>query len=149
MISRQKERIRFIRFALVGLLGAIIDFGLFNLLVTFLFLPALWSSVMSFIAAVISNFYWNRQWTYPDSRSKPVRDQLFQFSLVSLFGLVIRVILFWLLETPLIRISESTLPAKVIDPTFAGHNLTLAIAILVVMLWNFFANRLWTYNDVT
>jgi putative flippase GtrA len=29
-----------------------------------------------------------------------------------------------------------------------GKNLTLAIAVSVVMLWNFFINRYWTYNDV-
>jgi putative flippase GtrA len=35
-----------------------------------------------------------------------------------------------------------------LSPRFFGHNLTLAVAILVVMMWNFFANRYWTYNDV-
>jgi putative flippase GtrA len=31
--------------------------------------------------------------------------------------------------------------------TFA-KNATLALAIGVVMLWNFFVNRYWTYNDI-
>ncbi len=33
-------------------------------------------------------------------------------------------------------------------PEFLGKNFTLAIAVGVVMLWNFFVNRYWTYNDV-
>jgi putative flippase GtrA len=31
---------------------------------------------------------------------------------------------------------------------FMGHNGALAIAVLVVMMWNYFVNRYWTYNDV-
>jgi putative flippase GtrA len=33
-------------------------------------------------------------------------------------------------------------------PEFLAKNCTLAVAVGVVMLWNFFVNRYWTYNDV-
>ena len=29
-----------------------------------------------------------------------------------------------------------------------GDNLALVLAVIVVMFWNFFVNRYWTYNDV-
>jgi putative flippase GtrA len=29
-----------------------------------------------------------------------------------------------------------------------ARNATLALAVGVVMIWNFFINRYWTYNDV-
>ena len=29
-----------------------------------------------------------------------------------------------------------------------GSNIAQAISIIIVLFWNFFANRLWTYNDV-
>ena len=32
--------------------------------------------------------------------------------------------------------------------TRLADNLSLAVAVLVVLFWNFFANRHWTYNDV-
>jgi putative flippase GtrA len=32
--------------------------------------------------------------------------------------------------------------------TVIGHNAALAVAIGIVMLWNYFANRYWTYNDI-
>ena len=35
-----------------------------------------------------------------------------------------------------------------ISPEMIGHNVTLIIAVAIVMMWNFLANRLWTYNDV-
>lgn len=150
ILTNQKERNRFLKFAVVGMIGAVVDFGIFNLLTAGFDVPAIWASVTSFVAAVISNFLWNRYWTYPDSRSKPISRQLTQFILVSLIGLAIRTALIALLEKPLIRLAEGALPAGFfLTPTTVGHNVMLAFAILVVMMWNFIANRYWTYSDVS
>ena len=143
-----KERSRFLRFAVVGIIGAVVDFGIFNLLTAFHILPAVWAQVVSFTCAVVSNFLWNRYWTYPDSRSKPVSGQLVQFGLVSLIGLGIRTPLFAWLEKALTTLAGQWLSNFPLSPTFVGHNGALAIAVLVVMMWNFIANRYWTYNDV-
>ena len=35
-----------------------------------------------------------------------------------------------------------------LDAKTVGDNLTLAIAVIMVMFWNFFVNRYWTYSDV-
>jgi len=147
ILTKAQERSRFIRFAIVGFVGAVIDFGLFNLLIRLTGTPAIVASGISFIAAVLSNFLWNRFWTYPDSRSKHILHQLTQFGLVSLVGLGIRIGLFAFLENTLISMATRFFP-NLLDPTFIGHNTTLAIAILIVMLWNFFANRYWTYSDI-
>lgn len=148
IIKNAKERGRFLRFAVVGTIGAVIDFGLFNLLIELTGMKAILASSISFVAAVVSNFLWNRYWTYPDSRSKPLARQLFQFVIVSIAGLGIRALMFAGLEKGLIRMFEN-MQLGIFTPTFLGHNTTLALAILVVMLWNFFANRFWTYNDVS
>jgi len=147
ILTKAQERSRFIRFAVVGFIGAIVDFGLFNLLIRLAGVEAIVASGISFVAAVMSNFLWNRYWTYPDSRSKHILHQLTQFGLVSLVGLGIRIGLFAILEIPLINLASRYFP-NFLDPTFLGHNSTLAIAILIVMLWNFFANRFWTYSDI-
>jgi putative flippase GtrA len=148
MLSNPRERSRFVRFAIVGAVGAVIDFSIFNLFIQVFHLLSVRASTISFIAAVLSNFIWNRYWTYPDSRSKPMLGQLIQFSVVSVFGLGIRIVLFWLLEDYFISFSKVYITSDFLEPIFVGHNLTLAIAILVVMLWNFFINRFWTYNDI-
>ncbi len=148
ILVNARERSRFFRFALVGLIGAAIDFGLFNLLIWLTGMPAITAGAISFIAAVVSNFVWNRYWTYPESRSKPISRQLLQFILVSLAGLGIRTLLFALLENRLIQLF-SRAPSLPLSATFFGHNATLAIAILIVMLWNFYINRYWTYNDIS
>jgi putative flippase GtrA len=143
-----KERSRFFRFAVVGIIGAVVDFGIFNLLATTKILPAIWASVVSFICAVLSNFTWNRYWTYPDSRTKPIGRQVAQFTIVSIVGLGIRTPLFAWLEKILTDFAARLLPDFFLSPIFVGHNASLAIAVLVVMMWNFIANRYWTYNDV-
>ncbi len=138
------------RFAVVGLFGAVVDFGTFNLLTGILKFPAVPASVISFLAAVISNFTWNRYWTYPDSRSKRISVQLTEFTVISLIGLAIRTPLFAFLEGRLQSFFTSIqikFPG-IITPQFMGHNLALAIAVVVVMFWNFFINRFWTYSDV-
>ncbi|MDD2695049.1 MAG: GtrA family protein [Anaerolineales bacterium] len=149
-ISNPQERGRFLRFAVVGAIGAVIDFGAFNLLVSFAHLDPILASIASFTAAVVSNFIWNRYWTYPDSRSKPVARQLVEFAVISVLGLAIRTPLFAVLEKPLPRLFTALpLPAGLpVDAQFLGHNTALAITVVVVMFWNFFVNRYWTYGDV-
>jgi len=148
IITNTKERSRFLRFALVGTIGAVIDFGVFNLLTNLFSVRALLSSIISFVLAVCSNFLWNRYWTYPDSRSKHVVHQLVQFLVISLIGLIIRTPTFAFLEKILIQEVESLSLHVPLTPVFIGHNLALAIVIVLVMFWNFFANRFWTYADV-
>lgn len=150
MIFKNKQELtRFLRFAFVGLVGAVIDFGIFNLLSKFAGLNANVAQAISFSCAVVSNFIWNRYWTYPDSRTKALHHQLVQFILISVIGLGIRTPLFAFLHTALARLFTRVLPPQFfVSPEFVGYNLALAIAIVVVMLWNFFANRYWTYNDV-
>jgi len=151
IFTNAKERSRFIRFAIVGAAGAVIDFGVFNFLtnlVGFFKENVVWASVISFILAVISNFTWNRLWTYPDSRSKPMARQLTQFVAVSVIGLLIRTPLFSYLEKALTEFFTGRWTFKPLTPVIVAHNLALAIVILIVMVWNFIANRYWTYNDI-
>jgi putative flippase GtrA len=148
ILTKPHERIRFYKFAAVGAFGALIDFGFFNLFISVFGIKAIVSSALSFIMAVVSNFLLNRYWTYPDSRSKSLARQAVQFLLISLVGMGIRLILFALLENPLINFAATSLPGIGLEPQFIGHNVTLAFAILVVMMWNYIANRYWTYNDV-
>lgn len=147
-LNNEKERNRFIKFAIVGAIGAVVDFGIFNLLTQLTSMAPVVASVVSFCSAVVSNFLLNRYWTYPDSRTKRLRKQLVQFGIVSLIGLGIRTPLFAWLEKILISAADKFIPQFPLSPVIVGHNVSLAIAILVVMLWNFVANRFWTYNDV-
>jgi putative flippase GtrA len=140
------ERRRFFRFALVGISGSVVDFGVFNLLATVLHVSSTASQAVSFTLGVLNNFTWNRLWTYPETRQNSVYKQLGQFALVNVFGLGIRTLLFTLIETPITHLATKFIP-HFLTPTIVGYNLSLATVILVVMLWNYFANRYWTFKD--
>lgn len=154
----KREMVRFYRFTVVGTIGAVVDFGTFNLLVSLLSLWSVLASMVSFVAAVTSNFIWNRYWTYPDSRSKRIPQQAVQFALVNVIGLAIRTPIFAASEAPATKLAGqllalaaefAQLPALTnLEPGALGRNLALALAVLVVLIWNFGVNRLWTYSDV-
>ncbi len=146
---KSKETGRFLRFAVVGAIGAVIDFGVLNLLTIPRILPFAWAQGVSFTTAVISNFYWNRRWTYQDSRSKPLARQFIQFFIVNAIGLAIRSPLIIFFKDKLTILSGKFLPPTfLLTPDFVGKNIALASVIIIIMIWNFFINRYWTYNDV-
>ncbi len=148
ILSDVKERNRFLKFAVVGTFGAIVDFGIMNLLTHLLDMLLVYAGTISFVCAVISNFIWNRYWTYPESRSRPLLNQLGMFFLVNVAGVVIRIPILHFVEPVMMRFFESPLHISHISAEFYAKNLTLAVAVGTVMMWNFFVNRYWTYNDI-
>ena len=132
-----KELRHFTRFLVVGALGTFLDFSLLSLLKAFGF-PTLLANSLSFSAGVANNFTFNRLWTFADAKGADWRKQLAQFLLVSLVGLALNNAIVLLLEIPLGQLlgqpDYGYLPAKV-------------IATGVVVFWNYFANRYWTFNN--
>lgn len=149
ILTNARERTRFLRFLAVGVVGASVDFGVMNLLTHGLNVAVLPSGTISFLAAVTSNFLWNRYWTYPDSRSKPIPRQFIEFAIINTMGLIIRVPILAFID-PFLRRFFSTLAWRplAVSPFVLADNLSLALAIGIVMFWNFFANRYLTYADV-
>jgi putative flippase GtrA len=143
-----KERNRFFKFALVGALGAVIDFVVMNLLSHFANMSLVYAGTISICCAVISNFILNRFWTYPESRSRPLFNQLGMFFIVNLAGLAIRIPILHYVEPPMLRFFEKLFHTSYATAELYAKNLTLAAAVGIVMLWNFFVNRYWTYNDI-
>lgn len=148
IVSNPVERTRFLKFLAVGVIGAIVDFGVMNLLSSLFGTPLVIAGTISFICAVCSNFVWNRYWTYPDSRSRPLVKQLAMFFLVNIAGVAIRIPILHFLEPVFLSfVNRFPIPYP-LTGEFLAKNLTLAAAVFVVLLWNFFVNRYWTYNDV-
>jgi hypothetical protein len=70
------------------------------------------------------------------------------FFLVNGTGIAIRIPILKYVEPPLVRLFESMAGLTLDTADALAKNATLLFAIGVVMLWNFFVNRYWTYNDV-
>lgn len=156
--DKAKEVDRFIKFAIVGVVGAVVDFTVLNVLEHTVLIPTppsenlkvALATGIAFTSAVVSNYIWNRYWTFPDSRSRSAGQQLFQFFVVSIVGLVFRLIFVGATYHFFGELANSTLAGEM-DLTATnqfGSNIAQAISIGIVMFWNFFANRYWTYNDV-
>lgn len=151
----RREIARFLKFCTVGVLGAVIDFGVLNLLVQLAGFPKVLANACSFTAAVISNFTWNRLWVYPETRGEPLRKQFFQFLVVNLAGLVINTAIFygvdrWLLGQAGFLAGPTGALALVVGMSHfdLAYNGAKVVATGIVLFWNFFVNRLWTFRHV-
>lgn len=165
--GKAKELERFLKFAIVGALGAVIDAGTLFILQATLLAPlepdkdlkVAVAQTIAFIAAVTSNFFWNRYWTYPDSRSRSLRRQLVQFFGISAVGWAARTV--WI-SSAYHWLGKALMPIflpeiQVLRPGYIpsesaeaklGTMVAWFVGVIIVMVWNFLANRYWTYNDV-
>ena len=150
-----KELERFIKFAIVGAIGAVVDFVVLNIMKIIFERMGLgvgWhigldpnqiqliaANTISFTTAVISNFTWNRLWTFPESRDRPIIPQLLQFATVNVIGLVI--------NTFILVFMDHYVFSQFFDHRIS-YNLAKAFAIGVVLFWNFGVNRIWTYKGI-
>lgn len=148
ILTETRERVRFFKFVAVGAIGSIVDLGIMNLLTRLFNMRLVYAGTISFVCAVCSNFILNRYWTYPDSRSRPLMHQLGMFFLVNSVGIGIRIPTLHFVEPVMARTFEGMVHLSPAIAESLAKNATLIMAIGIVMIWNFFINRYWTYNDV-
>ncbi len=124
---------RFVRFALVGLSGVLVDMPIFWALYNYTSLPDLIAILPAYAAATVWNFALNDAWTFRDRREHTRRSKLIRFAkyaLVSLPPLAYRLAVYW----PLKELSG------------LQYMLAYTVAIIVGMAWNFGVNFLWTWR---
>ena len=132
---------RFVRFALVGLSGVVVDMGLLFLLSDPRTLG--WgltrSKVLAAEAAIVNNFVWNDRWTFrdlvPDEHTwHAARRRFLQFNAICLGGLALNVLLLNVMFNLL----------------HVNRYVANAVAIVCVTGWNYLLNRAlsWRSADV-
>lgn len=153
--DKRKELARFFKFAVVGAIGTVVDFCVLNLLIQLAGFEKFWANTCSFTVAVVSNFTWNRLWTFPESRERSLFSQLGQFALVNVVGLAINQAIFLGFDRFVLGKAGAlaALMAGLADAIGMTHftlayNLAKAIAIIIVLFWNFGINRIWTYRGI-
>ncbi|TES95224.1 GtrA family protein [Patescibacteria group bacterium] len=131
LFLKQQDLKQFLKFCVVGTVGTAIDFGLFYLLVESAHIWYLLAATISFIVAVINNYIFNKFWTFED-RDKDFLRQFGRFLVVSIIGLGLNVLILYILVE------------------FAGmwYILAKVLATGVVLIWNFFANKYWTFKKM-
>jgi dolichol-phosphate mannosyltransferase len=133
LMRRSGELTRFVKFAIVGGSGVIVDLGITAFLVERAGLGKTLAGAIATEIAIISNFIFNNFFTFADRRGKGAGaffSTLVKFNLVSLIGFTINNGIYNLL-----------MAATGIH--YLGAKL---IGIVVAMLWNFFSNNWWTWK---
>ena len=133
----KQEVTRFTRFLTVGAVGTLLDFSILTLL-KLAGLPTLAANSLSFTAGLLNNFTWNRLWTFGDAVNADWRKQLAQFTLVSLVGLALN---------NLIVLSLEDIFGIILGQPQWGYLPAKVLATGMVVFWNYFANRTWTFKN--
>jgi putative flippase GtrA len=142
-MKNQGGIIQFIKFAVVGVSNTAVDWIVYYLLINFVLLEVSQKPIaklVSFIVAVINSYIWNTIWTFRQEYQKTVsgkgnvvkkRGMIFmRFVVVSLIGWGVNYIAF--------RLTISKIPTPDI--------IALIVASGAAVIWNFFANKFWTYK---
>ena len=160
-IARKPGVRQFVKFGIVGASSSVINFGLSNLFHYKLDWPLIPALTTAFFLSVLNGFFWNRRWTFKQARSKPAHTQSAQFLLVNVVG--------WLLNTSIVVLivayvkshghglfSDTEELRRIVMAMLTNtgkheygpllFNGALLVATGVVVFWNFFANRFWTFK---
>jgi putative flippase GtrA len=153
--EKRQELVRFLKFCVVGTIGTAVDFGLLNLLYNVLGLHQVISNVISVSTATVNNYTWSRYWVYPETKHQGGTRKFLQFVVVSVIALGLNTAILWV--TDRLFLGESGLLAGLVAPvagwlgvehSVLSSNGAKVIATGIVLFWNFFANRMWTFSDV-
>jgi putative flippase GtrA len=155
-LSRPGAR-QFGKYAIVGVCSLAVGFAIFNAFYYTTHL-LLFSATMSYVLSVLNGFVLNRNWTFRDRRSHSVWIQLTRFLGVNIVGYVLNVTVLTLTLAAYTRLTSPESLNSLLwiarDVILHGHsdypflvvNGCGIIATAVVTIWNFFANRSWSFK---
>ncbi|MFH0818645.1 MAG: GtrA family protein [Patescibacteria group bacterium] len=123
---------QFSKFVIVGFTNTALDFFSYlalTRLFAFCFNHPVFSAMVSFFIANLNSYLLNKYWTF-SNKNKQHHVQYSKFLIVSLIGLGLNLLIFG----SLVHLQVYDLIAKLIP-------------VPIVMLWNFIANKIWTFKD--
>ena len=123
---------QFVKFSIVGAMNTIIDFSVFTLFFSHFHWHYLVANIMALLVAGTGSYIFNRRWTF-QSQDTRWHHQLAKFMVVLGLGFSLNEFLLYL---------------------FVEHGhlhplVAKAGAVVLVLFFNFFANRLWTFRVKT
>lgn len=119
---------QFLRFALIGGVATAVQYAILIMLVQAQVADAVAASAIGFALSALANYALNRRFTFNSTR--PHGEALPRFTAVAMVALAVNTGLIWLFHVP-----------------FSGHYLLAQVlATCGTLLWNYSANRLWTFT---
>jgi len=71
-----------------------------------------------------------------------------QFFIINIIGITIRTPLISWLDGLILNLLNKVKVDVSIENYVISQNLALAVSISIIMLWNYFANRYWTFKNI-
>ena len=131
---------QFVRFGVVGLVGVVVDVGIFNLLRLTVLAPELIhegpviAKIISTSIAIVTNWIGNRYWTFGSMRRSHVLREGLEFALVSVGGMGIALLCLWVSHYLL---GFTSALADNLAPTVVGLALGTAFRFTFYRIWVF------------
>lgn len=121
----------FLKYAVVWISSTFVDIFSLYIFVDIFFLNLYFSVFLSFLLAVINGFVLNKIWTFEDKSNKYKR-QFLKFFIVSVVWLSLTLSLMYLF----------------VDILEIYYLLSKAFTSLIVLFWNYTANKIWTFRQI-
>ena len=122
---------QFIKFCVVGVISALINFVLYISLTEFLGFWYIISSIIGFIVSAIFNFSVNKFWTFKNGdNGRDAVVQLIKFLTITVSGLIIHIVLIYLIT----------------DGVGIDYRISWVLATGIVTIWNYTFNKKWTFK---
>lgn len=130
-----------IKYTIVGASGTAIDIFGFAGLLKYTNLNRFIAATISFIAAVVNNYTWNKKWTFHD-RNKAIGGQFFKFLVVSIGGLLLNLFFLWLFGQAIAQFQSISAN----ELSVGANSFAKLGASGMVLTYNFLMNRYWTFK---
>ena len=133
---------QFVKFCVIGFSSMIIDVVIAKKLTYGVGLHWVIAQTISFAVAVTNGFIWNSLWTFRGMGSGKRHERYARFVAVNIVGLILNVFvmksIFMLFTGRLIHQG---------NPDETHWNIAKGVAVVLVAIWNFTANKRWTFKD--
>ena len=150
--------IQFIKFAIVGVINTVVDFGVLNVLIFFTGVASgigfsLFKGI-SFLAAVGNSYILNKSWTFKDKSGNDTK-KIVDFLFVSVVGLLINVGAASLIVNGFDPVEFIIVPASKVLGYFGmfisieqiWSNIGALIATAVSLIWNFYGYKVLVFKQ--
>jgi len=124
-----KRLLSFVKFGITGMSGMVLDFSLTWLFKDVFHVNKFLANAIGFSAAVMSNYFINRIWTFQNKAK--ISKQLAAFVTVSIIGLLLNSMVVYVFNNLLLL----------------NFYLSKIIAVGLVFIWNFSANYFYVFKS--
>jgi putative flippase GtrA len=137
LIQKRPYLIQFVKFSIVGFIGAIIDFGLFAIFTRIFHIYYLYSTAISVVAAITNNFILNKYWVFKRGQSGKTKQEYINYFIISSFTYFLNLTITY----SVVEFTSSELLFGHYEDFFAK-----VVANAIVLFINFFAYKFWTFK---